>query len=105
MKAAQPSITTYLKTWAALLALLALTIFAAHFDLGFFGLPVALLIALTQAALVVLFFMHLHYSKAEVVVVACAGYFWLGILLVGTLHDYLTRNWIPGQPAHGQRAR
>ena len=83
MKVTEPTITTYVRTWLALLALLAITIIAAHFDLGAFGLPVALLIAISQAVLILLFFMHLHYSKAEVVVVACAAYLWLGIMLVG----------------------
>ena len=106
MKVTEPTITTYVRTWLALLALLAITIIAAHFDLGAFGLPVALLIAISQAVLILLFFMHLHYSKAEVVVVACAAYLWLGIMLVGTMHDYLSRNWIPAlSPGHSSQKR
>lgn len=95
MNSAQPTITTYLKTWLALLVLLATTITAAQFEIGHFGLPLALAIAICQALLVLLFFMHLYYSKADVLIVACAAYLWLGIMLVGTMHDYVSRNWVP----------
>lgn len=95
MENRKPTLAIYVKTWLALLTLFAVTLFASQFRLGAFGLPIALLIALAQALLVLLFFMHLHYSKAEMVVVACAAYLWLGILLVGTMHDYLSRNWVP----------
>jgi len=95
MKPTQPTIATYVKTWLVLLLLLALTLLAAHFDLGSFSLPLTLLISITQASLILLFFMHLHYSKSEVVVFACAAYLWLGFLIVGVMHDYLSRNWVP----------
>lgn len=95
METKKPTLSIYIKTWISLLMLLAATIFAAQFSLGSLGLPIALMIAITQALLVLLFFMHLHYSKAETMIVACAAYLWLGILLVGTMHDYLTRNWVP----------
>jgi cytochrome c oxidase subunit IV len=95
MNTAQPTFMTYVKTWLALLALLAATIIAAHFDLGAFSLPLALLISISQAVLILLFFMHLHYSKGEVVVIALAAYLWLGILIIGSMHDYVSRNWVP----------
>ena len=95
MNTTQPTIRTYVKTWVALLLLLATTIIVAHFDLGAFSLPVAILISISQAVMILLFFMHLHYSKAEVIVIASAAYLWLGILLVGTMHDYVSRNWVP----------
>ncbi|MCX6967212.1 MAG: cytochrome C oxidase subunit IV family protein [Verrucomicrobia bacterium] len=90
-----PTLATYVKTWLTLLLLWATTILLAHFDLGSFSLSLALLISILQASLILLFFMHLHYSKANVVVCACAAYLWLAILIVGTMHDYLSRNWIP----------
>ncbi len=95
MEPRKPTLAIYVKTWLSLLGLLVATLLVAQFKLGIFGLPIALLIALAQALLILLFFMHLHYSKAEMVVVACAAYLWLGILLVGTMHDYLSRDWLP----------
>jgi uncharacterized membrane protein YraQ (UPF0718 family) len=39
--------------------------------------------------------MEVHYNQKIVAVFAVAAYLWLGILIVGTLHDYLSRNWVP----------
>jgi cytochrome c oxidase subunit 4 len=89
----RPTARTDLLTGAALLGFLALTIFAAYFNLGPFNVVVAMLIALAKAALIALFFMQLRYSKPLMWVFAGAGVFWLGILLVLALSDYLTRGW------------
>jgi hypothetical protein len=40
-------------------------------------------------------FMELRTSRGMPRVVALAGLLWLGILLVGTLDDRVTRNWLP----------
>ena len=93
-----PSLATYGKTWLLLLFLLVANILAAHFHLGGWNLVIALGIAFTQAVLILLVFMHLRYSRHETLVVALAAWFWLGILIVGALHDYLSRNWVPGTP-------
>lgn len=98
-----PTIGTYARVWAALMVLLGLTIFAAHYDLGDYSLVVALIIAVAKALFIILFFMHVRYGKHQVLVFACAAYIWLAILIVGTLHDYLTRNWVPG-PSRPQAA-
>ena len=86
---------TTIKSWVALLALLALSIGVAYIDLGIFKLPLILLIAMVQAVIVLLFFMHLRHGKSEIIVIIVAAYLWLGILIVGVLHDYLSRNWLP----------
>lgn len=78
------------------MVLLLLTIAVAHYDLGPWS--VALLIAGAKALLILLFFMHLRYDKREVLVFAGAAYLWLLILIIGTLHDYLSRNWLPRLP-------
>lgn len=96
--AAHPSIAIYLKVWGALMVLLLLTIAVAHYDLGDWSVAVALLIAGAKALLILLFFMHLRYDKREVLVFAGAAYLWLLILIIGTLHDYLSRNWLPRLP-------
>lgn len=80
------------------MVLLILTIAVAHFDLGPWSLAVALVIAVAKALLILLFFMHLRYDKREVLVFAGAAYLWLLILIIGTLHDYLSRNWLPRLP-------
>jgi len=54
-------------------------------------LAVGLTIATTKAVLVVLFFMHLLYSPRLSWIMFLSGLFWLGILLVLTLTDYLSR--------------
>lgn len=93
MKASAPSPRIYLFTGGGLLLFLALTISVAYFNLGPFNTIVAMAIASIKAALIVLFFMHLRYSKPLLWVCAGAGVFWLGIMLVLALSDYLTRGW------------
>ena len=46
-----------------------------------------------QGTLVVLFFMHVKYSTRLTWAVVVGSVFWLGILLVLTMSDYLTRAW------------
>jgi cytochrome c oxidase subunit 4 len=88
-----PAARTYWINGIALLGLLALTIAAAYLNLGPFNTVTALLIAIIKAALIALFFMHLRYSKPLMWIFAGAGVFWLGIMLVLALSDYLTRGW------------
>jgi cytochrome c oxidase subunit 4 len=93
VNAGTPTAWTYFVNGVALLAFLALTIFVAHINLGPFNTIVALSISIAKAALIILFFMHLRYSKPLVWVFACAGFFWLAIMLTLALSDYLTRGW------------
>ncbi len=83
----------YYTVFLALLILTGLTTWVAFFDLGFFSPVVALTIAIIKGSLVVLFFMHLRWSTRLTWVVGGAGLFWLGILFVLSLSDYLTRSW------------
>ena len=78
---------------AALLVFLALTICSAYLNLGPFNTIVAMAISVTKGALIVLFFMHMRYSKPVIWIFAGAGFFWLGIMLILALSDYLTRGW------------
>jgi len=82
---------------AALLALLALTVGAAYVDLGRWNLPLAMAIAATKAALILLYFMHVRFGSRLTSVFAGAALLWLTILLVLTLNDYLSRGWLPIQ--------
>jgi cytochrome c oxidase subunit IV len=88
-----PSARTYLFNGLALLGLLALTIGAAYVNLGPLNTVLAMLIALAKGALILLFFMQLRYSKPIVWIFAGAGFFWLGIMFVLALSDYLSRGW------------
>lgn len=82
---------TYLLVFAALLALLALTVGLAYIDLGFFNLIAALTIASVKALLVILYFMHVRYSSDLAKIFAAAGFLWLFLLLGLTLTDYISR--------------
>ncbi len=86
---------TYVASFAALLALTALTVFVARHDLGRWNAAVALTIAVAKALLVALYFMHLRKSSGLVVLVAGAAFYWLAILIALTLGDTLTRDWLP----------
>jgi cytochrome c oxidase subunit 4 len=57
-------------------------------------IAVGLVFGAVKALLVVLFFMHLLHSQRMTWLVAGAGLFWLAIMLVLTLSDYLTRPWL-----------
>jgi cytochrome c oxidase subunit 4 len=84
--------TTYYIIFAALIALTLLTVGLSFVHLGeAMHLVVGLTIATTKAVLVVLFFMHLLYSPRLSWIMFLSGLFWLGILLVLTLTDYLSR--------------
>jgi len=82
---------TYLAIISTLLVLTAATVWAALIDLGRFNIVVALVIATTKATFVVLFFMHAKYSHRRTQLVIMAGIFWLALLLLMTLSDYISR--------------
>ena len=84
---------SYYTVFLVLLVCTYLTWQIAYFDLGPLNTLAALAIAVFKAALVVLFFMHARSSPRLTWIVIAAGLFWLGILLVLTASDYLTRNW------------
>lgn len=71
------------------------TYFAATVDLdGIFpgaNTLVALLIAFTKMVCVMLFFMHVYWSKRMIWLAAVASFFWLAIMFAYTMQDYLTR--------------
>ncbi|MEP6810253.1 MAG: cytochrome C oxidase subunit IV family protein, partial [Chthoniobacterales bacterium] len=75
------------------LLLLALTVALAYVDLGPFNTAVSMLISIAKAALILLFFMHIKYSRPIIWLFAGAGFFWLAIMFALALSDYLTRGW------------
>ena len=86
----------YYLVFLALLVGTGLTYWAALIDFGFFNNVVMLAIALTKAALVILFFMGVRWSSRLTWVVAASGFVWLLILFGITMSDYLSRGWMVG---------
>ena len=84
----------YVLVFAALCLMTVLTYGVALIDLGWANPIVALSLASAKALLVVLYFMHVRYSTRLTWLVAGSGLFWLAILFVLTLSDYLTRGWL-----------
>jgi cytochrome c oxidase subunit 4 len=81
----------YYRVFAALLMLLVATVGVSFLKLGALNVLVALGIAFLKMLLIVLYFMHVKHSTRLTWVFVGAGFFWLGILLVLTMSDYLTR--------------
>jgi cytochrome c oxidase subunit IV len=85
----------YFSVWLALLVLLFATWAAAEINLGIFNNVLALGIAFSKMALVLLFFMHVKYEKRLTWVFVAAGFIWLLIMFGYTLGDYLSRHTSP----------
>jgi len=86
------SVGTYVKILLALLFCTGLTTWVAYIDLGAWSTVVALSIAVVKMLLVALFFMHVRHSNKLTKLVVLGALMWLGILLVLTLTDFVTRN-------------
>ena len=84
----------YFTIFAVLLVFTAVTVIVSGIDLGWMNTVVALTIAVTKAVLVMLYFMHLRYSTRLTWLVVSAGFAWLGILILFTMTDVLTRSWV-----------
>lgn len=80
--------------FGALMVLTVLTVAVSRVDLGLLNLPVALAIAVTKAALVVLIFMEVKFSPKLIQVSAAVGFLFLGIMVYYTMTDYLSRNML-----------
>ena len=87
------SARSYFAIFAILMVCTYLTWQVAYFDLGPLNTVVALAIAVFKAVLVILFFMHVRHGSRLTGVVVIAGVFWLALMLIITMSDYLTRGW------------
>ena len=89
----------YFGVFAALMALTALTVFAAFVNLGPANNFVALAIAVVKSTLVILFFMHVKGNTKLVPIIILSGVFFLFILFLFLAADYGTRGWlgVPGR--------
>jgi len=87
------SLKIYFAVFTSLMILTALTVAVAYYDLGPLNTILALSIAVTKAALVILYFMHVRYSPSLTKLVVAGSFLWLFILLSITMSDYLSRGW------------
>jgi cytochrome c oxidase subunit 4 len=88
----------YVTIFLVLLVGTALTVMAAFYDFPWqLNTIVAMTIAITKATFVVLYFMHVRYSRRLVWVVIGAALFWMAILFAFTLADYYSRSWLSTQ--------
>jgi len=85
---------------AVLLSLTGFTVYIAHFDFGRWNLIVALLVAVTKAMLVCLFFMNLLYDKKENSLIFATSFFFLAIFFTLLATDVFFRG--PVKLAKGQ---
>ncbi len=88
-------VKTYTLVFAALIALTITTVAVSKLELGEYNFVCALTIAVIKATLVVMFFMDVRRSSSMTKLFICAGFFWLAIMLVFMLSDYLSRGWLP----------
>ena len=90
------NIPKYLGVFAILIVGTVLTYYAATVDMDHIfpgaNTLVALLIAFTKMTCVMLFFMHVYWSKRMIWLAAVASFFWLAIMFAYTMQDYLTRD-------------
>ncbi len=87
------SVVFYVKTFIALTVLMVLTVGASYFDFGGWNFIIALVIAITKAAIVVLYFMNVKFGTKLTWLWAALGFLWF-VLMFGILGDYVTRDWI-----------
>lgn len=97
------SIKVLLGTGTTLLFLTLLTVLATRIDFGAnINLAIAMLIAVTKATLVVLFFMHLRYDRLFHTVVfvsaICAASLFVGFTLMDSSQYQHTNIWDPSVP-------
>ncbi|MDQ6700337.1 MAG: cytochrome C oxidase subunit IV family protein [Acidobacteriota bacterium] len=92
-------VKVYVYVFLTLMVMTVVTTAVAFVDLGRFNVVVALAIAVFKASLVVLFFMHVHYSTKLTKLIVASGIFWLAIMVFFTMTDLLTRGWlgVPGR--------
>jgi cytochrome c oxidase subunit 4 len=89
-------VKVYGAVFGALLALTITTVAVSRLDLGEFNFIAAMTIAVVKATLVVLFFMDVRRATSLTKLFVGAGLFWMAILIVFLLSDYLSRGWPPG---------
>lgn len=90
-------VSLYITIFLALMVGTALTVGAAFVDLGMMNFPVAMLIAVVKASLVVWYFMHVKWQSHLTKLTLATGLFFLAILLGMMLIDYTSKDFTPMQ--------
>jgi len=92
-------IRTYITIFVMLLIFTGVTYWVALHDFGALNTPIALGVAIFKASLVVIYFMGVRYNTPLTKVVVVSGFFWLLIMFVLTMGDYVSRSWlgVPGR--------
>ncbi len=85
---------TYVLVFIALIVLTVATVWLSFMELGPWHLVAGMGIGVIKAVLVILFFMHVLHSDRLTRLVIAAGFFWLALLIGGTIADYLSRPWL-----------
>jgi cytochrome c oxidase subunit 4 len=85
---------SYVLAFGALLALTALTVLAARFDLGEGNTVAGLSIAAAKASIVAWYFMQLRSGPALVRLFALSGVFWFLLMVSLTFADYASRTGV-----------
>jgi cytochrome c oxidase subunit 4 len=88
-------VRNYVLVFLALITLTVTTVLVSKVELGEYNFVVAMTIAVIKASLVIWFFMHVNRSSSLTRLFVFAGLFWLAILLVFLLSDYISRGWLP----------
>src|SRR4051794_26055876 len=86
-----PSVRLYFTIFIMLMVLLVAAIVAGLAIGGTTGTILGFAIGITKAVLIIMYFMHVRYGTRLTWIFATASFLWLGILLVMTLNDYMTR--------------
>lgn len=99
---------TYYRVFAALMVLMVLTVLAWWIEplIGLdaifgesgarvIGVSVAMAIAITKTALIVLYFMHVKISERVTQLYAAAAFVGFAIMVIITMGDYFARGWPP----------
>lgn len=91
---------TYYKVFGALMVLMALTVIAWYVEpmLGFnrvLGVGIAMAIAITKTALIVIFFMHVKVSERVTQLYAAAAFVTFALMAIIIMGDYFARGWPP----------
>ncbi len=81
----------YLRTFIALLFLTVLTVVIAQFNFGALNLPIAMLVALVKASLVLMIFMGMRWEKGFTFVLFISSILFFGIFIALIFADIDTR--------------
>ena len=91
---------TYVLTWLALMAFLALTFASAYVPMGPWNSVANMAISCAKALLIAVFFMHLRYAGALLRIAAFIALLWLALLFGLSWTDFGARAVSPAPWTH-----